>query len=31
MANGTTVNARLDPGWPVKVPVAQRYVRAPGS
>jgi predicted Zn-dependent protease len=31
MANGTTVNARLDPGWPVKVPVAQRYVRAAGS
>jgi predicted Zn-dependent protease len=28
MANGTTVTARLDSGWPVKVPVAQRYVRA---
>ena len=25
VANGTTVAARLDAGWPVKVPVAQRY------
>ena len=28
VANGTTVDARLDAGWPVKVPVAQRYARA---
>lgn len=25
VANGTTVDARLAAGWPVKVPVAQRY------
>jgi predicted Zn-dependent protease len=25
VANGTTLAARLDAGWPVKVPVAQRY------
>ena len=25
VANGTTVEARLDAGWPVKVPVAQLY------
>jgi predicted Zn-dependent protease len=25
VANGTTVEARLGAGWPVKVPVAQRY------
>ena len=31
MANGTTVSARLDAGWPLKVPVAQRYERATGS
>jgi predicted Zn-dependent protease len=31
MANGTSVNTRLDAGWPVKVPVAQRYARTAGS
>jgi predicted Zn-dependent protease len=25
VANGTTVDAKLEPGWPVKVPVSQRY------
>ncbi|PYN31562.1 MAG: hypothetical protein DME01_23950 [Candidatus Rokuibacteriota bacterium] len=25
VANGTTVDAKLQPGWPVKVPVSQRY------
>ena len=25
VANGTTVGARLEAGWPVKVPVSQRY------
>jgi len=25
VANGTTVAARLEAGWPVKVPVSQRY------
>ena len=25
VANGTTTNAKLQPGWPVKVPVSQRY------
>jgi predicted Zn-dependent protease len=25
VANGTTLGARLEAGWPVKVPVAQRY------
>ena len=25
VANGTTVDARLQAGWPVKVPVSQRY------
>lgn len=27
VANGIAVDARLDAGWPVKVPVAQRYAR----
>jgi predicted Zn-dependent protease len=31
VANGTTTDARLDAGWPVKVPVAQRYARAGAS
>jgi len=31
MANGTTVDTRLDAGWPVKVPVARRYAPASGS
>jgi predicted Zn-dependent protease len=31
VANGTTVEARLDAGWPVKVPVAQRYRGINGS
>jgi hypothetical protein len=25
MANGTTEDARLEAGWPVKVPMDQRY------
>jgi len=25
VANGTTVDAKLQSGWPVKVPVSQRY------
>jgi len=25
VANGTTTDAKLQPGWPVKVPVSQRY------
>jgi len=25
VANGTTVDAKLQAGWPVKVPVSQRY------
>jgi predicted Zn-dependent protease len=28
VANGTSVDTRLEAGWPVKVPVAQRYVAA---
>ncbi|HEY7518864.1 MAG TPA: M48 family metalloprotease [Methylomirabilota bacterium] len=31
VANGTTQEARLDAGWPVKVPVAERYVSAGGA
>jgi hypothetical protein len=25
VANGITVDAKLEAGWPVKVPVSQRY------
>ena len=31
VANGTTVDTKLEGGWPVKVPVAQRYTPAGGS
>jgi hypothetical protein len=25
VANGVTTDAKLEPGWPVKVPVSRRY------
>jgi predicted Zn-dependent protease len=31
VANGTMADARLEPGWPVKVAVAQRYVGGRGQ